>query len=196
MIIQNRNSNFTIAVLASVILALGATAVFSSCLNDNGNSAADKPVTLADSSTMAVSDSAKAGKPVAAIRKGKASATFNSSNNIKIEKDKEGVYLMAEKMPEYPGGQPALSQFVENNINYPQDAIDQNAEGTVNVSFIVDEKGKVLNPVASGKKAGHGLDDEAIKIVQQMPAWKPGTVKGKPVKTRLTLPVTFKLADA
>ncbi len=113
-----------------------------------------------------------------------------------MEKDKEGVYSRAEKMPEYPGGESALSKFVENNISYPQDAIDQNTEGTVNVSFVVDEKGKVINPLVTGKSAGHGLDEEAVKVVKQMPAWKPGIVKGKAVKTRLSLPVTFKLAEA
>ena len=98
-------------------------------------------------------------------------------------------------MPEYPGGEKALSKFVENNINYPQDAIDQDTEGTVNVSFVVDEKGKVLNPSVTGKPAGHGLDEEAVKVVKQMPAWKPGMVNGKPVKTRLALPVTFRLSE-
>ena len=119
----------------------------------------------------------------------------NTTGKASIVKGNDGVYSRAEQMPEYPGGERALSKFVEDNIAYPQDAMDENTEGTVNVSFVVDEKGKVMNPVATGKMAGHGLDQEAVKVIKQMPAWKPGMVKGKPVKTRLLLPVTFKLSD-
>jgi TonB family protein len=63
------------------------------------------------------------------------------------------------------------------------------------LKIVVDEKGKVMNPLVTGKSAGHGLDEEAVKVIKQMPAWQPGMVKGKAVKTRLSLPVTFKLAD-
>ena len=169
--------------------------IISSCANDTGSSAAEHPATIPDSSVTKATE-ATAPATTARKRKGMASASISTNTTtVKAEKDRDGVYNTAEKMPEYPGGEAALSKFVENNITYPQDAVDQNTEGTVNVSFVVDEKGRVVNPVATGKTAGSGLDEEAVKIVKQMPAWKPGMVKGKPVKTRLLLPVTFKLAD-
>jgi TonB family protein len=174
-------------------LVLATVITITSCGND-ANSSAEHLATLPDTSTK-LSEDTTAAKPVTKMKKGRASVTVIMDNTLKIEKDKDGIYSRAEKMPEYPGGEAALSNFVENNTSYPQDAIDQDAEGTVNVSFVVDEKGKAQNPVVTGKTAGHGLDEEAIKIVKQMPAWKPGMVKGKPVKTRLLLPVTFKLAD-
>ena len=181
--------------IAATVLAIAASITMASCFSDSNSGEADK--LMADSTAAQLgADSSKMAQPMARKRKGKASAVLMADNNLRVEKDKAGIYSRAEKMPEYPGGEKALSVFVENNISYPQDAIDQNAEGTVNVSFVVDEKGKVMNAVAGGKTAGHGLEEEAIKIVEQMPAWKPGMVKGKPVKTRLTLPVTFKLADA
>jgi len=172
-----------------------AAVIIASCANDTGSTNGDKTTTPADTTASAAADTTTA-KLAVKKKKGKASAVVSTDNTLKIEKDKEGVYTKAEKMPEYPGGEAALTKFVETNINYPQDAIDQNTEGTVNVSFVINEKGKVVDPVASGKTAGHGLDEEAVKMVKQMPAWKPGMVKGKPVKTRLSLPVTFKLADA
>lgn len=170
--------------------------IMSSCANDTGSSTAEHPATIPDSNVTAATEATAPGI-VAKKKKGMASAAVSNDNSatIKVEKDKDGVYNKAETMPEYPGGESALSKFVESNINYPQNAVDQNTEGTVNVSFVVDEKGKVINPVATGKTAGGGLDEEAVKIVKQMPAWKPGTVKGKPVKTRLLLPVTFKLSE-
>ena len=181
-------------MLFTGFIGIAAFVIVSSCGNDSSYSTSEHPTTIPDS-TATVTDTT-ASKPVAKKKKGNASAMVSFDNSVKIEKDKEGIYSRADKMPEYPGGEAALSKFVESNISYPQNAIDQDTEGTVNVSFIIDEKGKVTNPVATGKTAGNGLDEEAIKIVKQMPAWKPGTVKGKPVKTRLLLPVTFKLADA
>jgi protein TonB len=175
-------------------LGIAAFVIISSCGNDTGSGNTNERA--ADTSAAVVTDSSSAAKTAVKKKKGKASAAFATDNSLKVAKDKDGIYYKADKMPEYPGGETALSTFVENNINYPQDAIDQNTEGTVNVSFVIDEKGKVMNPVATGKTAGHGLDEEAIKIIKQMPDWKPGMVKGKPVKTHLLLPVTFKLADA
>jgi periplasmic protein TonB len=180
--------------IAVAVLAIAASITMASCFNDSNSAAADKITT--DSIAALREDSSKIVQPIAKKRNGKASASLIAGNSLKVMKDKAGVYSMAEKMPEYPGGEKALSAFVENNTNYPQDAMDQGTEGTVHVSFVIDENGKVVNAVAGGKTAGHGLEEEAIKIVEQMPARKPGLVKGKPVKTRLTLPVTFKLADA
>ncbi len=176
-------------------LGIATIIIVSSCGNDTGSNG-DKAAVPIDTTSAVAADTSSATKMVAKKKKGQASATLSMDKNMKVEKDKEGIYSKTEKQPEYPGGEAALSKFVETTISYPQDAIDQNTEGTVNVSFVVDEKGKVTNPVIAGKKIGSGLDEEAIKVVQQMPEWKPGVVKGKAVKTRLSLPVTFKLADA
>jgi protein TonB len=109
-------------------------------------------------------------------------------------KDKEGVYNNAEVMPQFPGGNEGLSSYVSDHVQYSQSAIDANTEGTVKVSFVVDEKGKVMDAhVVGGQKVGNGLDEEAVKAVSNMPSWKPGKVKGKNVKTRLELPISFQL---
>ncbi|MFT3936082.1 MAG: energy transducer TonB [Chitinophagaceae bacterium] len=187
--VRDNKKNFLFAGFMGLI----ALVVVSSCANDSSSSS-DKTAAV-DTSAMIAADSSNMAKTTTK-KKGKVSGAISSDNTVKIEKDKDGVYNRADKMPEYPGGEAALSKYVENNITYPQNAIDQNTEGTVNVSFVINEKGKVINPVATGKAAGNGLDEEAIKVVKQMPDWKPGIVKGKAVKTRLSLPVTFKLADS
>jgi periplasmic protein TonB len=112
---------------------------------------------------------------------------------VKIEKDKTGYYNRTEIAPAYPGGQNALENYINNSIVYPQEAIDNNAEGTVYVQFGVDENGNISNVSTNGKKLGYGLDEEAMRAVSQMPKWTPGQVKGKSVKTWRTLPVTYKL---
>jgi len=107
---------------------------------------------------------------------------------------REGVYNSAEVMPAFPGGNDGLSSYVNEHLQYPQRAIDDNTAGTVKVSFVVDEKGKVINAHLMGnEKVGNGLDEEALRVVNTMPAWKPGKVKGKNVKTRLELPISFQL---
>ena len=109
--------------------------------------------------------------------------------------DKSGVYEYSEVMPSYPGGQSAVDDYVNNNINYPQGALDNGKEGRVLVAFTVDENGKISNAHTIGKQVGAGLDQEAVRVVSGMSKWNPGTVAGKPVKTRMTLPITFKIEE-
>jgi TonB family protein len=94
--------------------------------------------------------------------------------------------------PQFPGGQKALDNYVNDHINYPQDAIDNDVSGIVRVQFIVDEHGKITKAkLISPQKVGEGLDEEALRVVNSMPEWKPGTLHGKRIKTRLELPISF-----
>jgi periplasmic protein TonB len=111
----------------------------------------------------------------------------------KIEMDKQGYYNSTEVLPTYPGGQKALENFFNNNLEYPQMATDNGTEGTVNISFLVDENGKISSPEVVSKKVGDGVEDEALRVFNRMPPWAPGQIKGKNVKTRFTLPVKFQL---
>jgi len=111
----------------------------------------------------------------------------------KMEEDKSGIYNYTEVLPMYPGGEKSLADFVQNHITYPQDAVDNGVEGTVLVTFAVDENGKVYSPSIKGDRLGYGLDEEAMRVVDQMPKWTPGRIKGKNVKTYYDLPITFTL---
>ena len=141
-------------------------------------------------------DSAARGKK-AKKKKGQMSVAMSMSDNAKMVKDAQGIYNRAEKAPEFPGGQAALSTYINNNLTYPQDAIDHGTSGTLHVSFVVDEHGKVTNPQAiDGKNLGDDIVNQTLKVFSNMPLWKPGMVHHKKVKTRLEVPVTFQLADA
>jgi len=118
---------------------------------------------------------------------------MEANTKAKMDVDNEGAYTNVEVSPQYPGGQKALENFFYNNVEYPQQAADNGTEGVVNVSFIVDENGKVVSPKIIGKRVGDGLEDEALRVANKMNTWTPGKVKGKNVKTRLTLPVKFQL---
>jgi TonB family protein len=122
-------------------------------------------------------------------------AVYSPDYRAKMEQDKEGIYNYAEEKPMFPGGEKALDKFIEENIHYPQNAMDNGVEGTVIVTFAVDDKGKVFSPKLKDDKLGYGLDEEALGTVAKMPKWTPGRVKGKNVKTYYDLPITFTLAD-
>lgn len=120
-------------------------------------------------------------------------AALEANAKGKIEADREGIYGRADIMPGYPGGEDALRRYIENHIEYPDQAINNEVEGTVRVYFTVDEQGRILNPTVVSPKLGSGLEDEALKVVKAMPKWTPGQVRGSAVKTRVTLPITYKI---
>lgn len=146
-----------------------------------------------DTSSASVSAN-KANKNSATDSKRKVSVGKMSESKMSTMKpDKDGVYEMTEVRPAFPGGQAALEDYINNHIEYQQPAIDNNTEGTVDVQFVVDENGNVSNPKVVGKELGSGLDEEAVRVISSMPKWTPGKVKGKDVKTRMVLPITYKI---
>ena len=118
---------------------------------------------------------------------------MTAKNTSGMRPDKNGVYEMTDVRPSYPGGQSALESYVNDHIQYPQTAIDDNSEGTADVKFVVDENGNVKDAQVVGNKTQNGLADQAVQVVSNMPKWTPGKVKGKNVKTRVVLPITFKM---
>ena len=93
-------------------------------------------------------------------------------------------------MPEFKGGTEAMIKYMSENINYPKET---GLTGVVYIGFIVDEKGNVTNATVM-KSAAEPLDKEALRVVKSMPKWTPGQDKGKNVKVKMTLPVSFKLS--
>lgn len=137
-------------------------------------------------------------KPRAAITTKKRKVVIEAETATKPKKvvaDKDGIYTFTDVAPAFPGGQSAIENYINNQIEYPQAALDNNVEGRSGVSFVVDENGKVTDVHAIGAKIGSGLDEEAERVVASMPKWTPGTVKGKPVKTRMTLPIVFQIEE-
>jgi periplasmic protein TonB len=147
------------------------------------------------------SSKSTASKTTVAKRKGKATlgtmAEMKKTAEAKatFKPDANGIYDATEVRPMYPGGHAALSDYIANHIDYPQMAIDDNKGGTVNVQFVVDENGKVQNAKVVGSKLGDGLDEEAERVIASMPKWDAGMVKGKPVKTRMTVPITYQIEE-
>lgn len=101
-----------------------------------------------------------------------------------------------EIMPEFPGGQEKLFAFIAKNVVYPKEALKKNKEGRVLISFIIEKDGSVSNVKPLKPKSewiGYGLEEEACRVVYLMPNWSSGTIDGKPVRVKFTLPILFQL---
>ena len=104
----------------------------------------------------------------------------------------EEIINAVENMPEYPGGFDAMFDFINANLVYPQEAIDAGIEGRVFVGFVVEKDGSVSS-IKLLRGIGYGCDEAAMDVVRKMPKWKPGRHNGISVRTRMNVPVSFKL---
>ena len=107
------------------------------------------------------------------------------------EKARE-VFVIVEEMPEFPGGQQALMKFMTSNLRYPEIAKEEEIQGTVFVTFVVQEDGS-LREVKVLRGVHPELDREALRVVKSMPNWRPGKNGGKVCCVQYNLPVNFVL---
>ncbi len=102
------------------------------------------------------------------------------------------VFLVVEEMPQFPGGETGMYKYLQENMKYPPVARENGIQGRVYVTFVVNETGKITDAkVVRG--IGGGCDEEALRVVRNMPDWKVGKQNGRPVKVQYTLPVVFNL---
>lgn len=101
-------------------------------------------------------------------------------------------FQIVEDMPEFPGGQEALLKYLSSHIKYPSICRENNIQGRVVLQFIVNKDGSIVD-VEVLKPVHPQLDKEAVRVVESMPKWKPGSQRGKPVRVKFTLPVQFRL---
>ena len=102
------------------------------------------------------------------------------------------VFDVVEQMPSFPGGMPALMQWLSQNIKYPVIAAENGVQGRVIVQFVVEKDGSVTD-VHVAKSVDPSLDKEATRVVKAMPKWNPGKQNGSAVRVKYTVPVMFKL---
>lgn len=125
------------------------------------------------------------------------------TTSSKIEKDQKSnsnndddddmiMGMIVEQKPIFPGGQKALMEFLKSNLVYPKAAQDSSIQGRVIVKFTVEKDGSITD-VEVVRGVHPALDEEAVRVVNMMPKWKPGTQMGDTVRTKFTLPVLFKI---
>jgi len=115
-------------------------------------------------------------------------AQLDGGNNNKVE---EQIYLVVEQSPEFQGDM-TLNEYLAANIVYPRLAKESGITGTVYVQFVVEADGSISN-VKLARGIGGDCDEEAIRVVKNMPRWKPGKQNGRAVRVSFTLPIKFLL---
>ena len=117
---------------------------------------------------------------------------FSFMTSTAQTKKNDMVFDVVEVMPQFPGGQIAMLQYLMENIKYPEQAMKKGIQGRVAVRFIVEKDGSIsdVKPILSVHPL---LNKEAVRVVESMPKWTPGKQNGKPVRVRYNLPVMFKL---
>ena len=113
--------------------------------------------------------------------------------NIKTEEPvEEDIFVLVENMPEFPGGNGALFQYLSKNIKYPAIPQEEGIQGRVIIQFVVDKDGTITDPVVV-RSVDPYLDKEALRVIKAMPKWKPGLQRNKAVRVKYTVPVAFRL---
>lgn len=115
----------------------------------------------------------------------------NPKDSLKKE-DKDPVFLVVEQMPEYPGGQQALINFLRQNIEYPANAKEHQIQGRVIAEFVVEKDGSVSDKHIV-RSVSPELDAEAMRVISIMPKWKPGKQRGEDVRVKYTIPIMYSL---
>ena len=111
---------------------------------------------------------------------------------VEPEPEPEEIFMVVEDQPEFPGGTKALMEYLKKNIKYPAICRENNIQGKVIVTFVVNKDGTITEPEVV-KTVNPSLDKEALRVISQMPNWKPGYQRGKPVRVKFTVPVNFQL---
>ncbi len=101
-------------------------------------------------------------------------------------------FIVVEEMPSYPGGDESRIKFITENVVYPVMAKESNIQGTVYVTFVVENDGSITD-VKVLRGIGGGCDEEAVRVVKMMPKWNAGKQSGKSVRVQFNLPIKFTL---
>lgn len=111
---------------------------------------------------------------------------------VEEKEDVDQIFSVVEETAEPKGGMPAFYKYVGEKMKYPAQARRMGVEGRVFVEFVVNRDGSIVD-VKAIKGIGAGCDEEAVRVVQSAPSWKPGKQRGKPVRQKMVIPIIFKL---
>lgn len=108
------------------------------------------------------------------------------------EESAQQIFTVVEEMPKFPGGDGELLKFIGKSIRYPVIAQENGIQGRVICAFVVNRDGTVVDAEVL-RGVDPSLDKEALRVIGTMPKWTPGKQRGKPVRVKYTVPITFRL---
>jgi protein TonB len=118
---------------------------------------------------------------------------YEPVEEVEEEEEETQIFQVVETMPTFPGGDAARIKYLQNNLKYPTMARESGIQGKVFVTFVVEKDGSITD-VKVLRGIGGGCDEEAVRVIKNMPKWKPGKQRGKPVRVQFNMPIVFKLA--
>lgn len=113
-------------------------------------------------------------------------------NTVANAQQAKEAFRYVDKMPEAAYD---IDKYINENMRYPEIAYKNNIEGAVTVQFIVTETGAIDSVRIVGKRVGAGIEEEAVRIISNMPPWKPAILNETPVRAYYTQKVTFRIND-
>lgn len=150
--------------------------------------------TLKNNNLVAAAGYTKLDEVVVIGYSGKSTAAADLS---KVKTDNSGKifdFVSLDRAPSYPGGLDKFYQFIGKTVRYPKEAQEKNIQGKVFLSFVIETDG-TLSDIKVERKAGHGLDEEAVRVVKESAKWIPGIQNNMKVRVKYNLPVSFALSD-
>jgi hypothetical protein len=112
---------------------------------------------------------------------------------FKVVHDIEMYYFIPDEKASFPGGEPAFDKYLHASLEYPEKALDAGVSRTVYATLFLDEQGKPIDVKFRYEPTIYGFQDEARRILMASPRWNPAKVGGKLVKSKFTIPITFKI---
>lgn len=119
----------------------------------------------------------------------------NTTSEVAVASNEQDEILpVADELPMFPGGMQEMIKFLQQEIKYPEEAMEKKIQGRVVVQFVVNKDGSICNDTVV-RSIDPLLDAEAVRVIRSMPNWEPGKQNGKPVRVRFTMPISFKLNE-
>ncbi|MDB5129142.1 energy transducer TonB [Mucilaginibacter sp.] len=118
----------------------------------------------------------------------------NSDVKQVVEENPNQIFTAVEQAPGFPGGDAKFGAYLQKNIRYPAIARENNVQGRVVLTFVVERDGS-LTDIKVLRSLGSGTDEEAVRVLKASPRWKPGIQNGRPVRVQYSIPVNFTLAS-
>ncbi|MEJ5993527.1 energy transducer TonB [Pedobacter sp. Du54] len=104
-------------------------------------------------------------------------------------------HVSLKNPPTYPGGIQKFYEFFGSNLKYPKSAVENNIQGTVYITFVIEKDGSLTGIKPEGRKLGYGIENEAIRVLTLAKKWNPGMVASKPIRTQFNLPLKFTIPN-
>ncbi|TCD03401.1 M56 family metallopeptidase [Pedobacter psychroterrae] len=124
----------------------------------------------------------------------KSEGTVTYSTMVNQDPNKVYDFVSLQKQPEFVGGMAKFFEYLKKTVRYPAEAQKNKVSGKVFLSFVVEKDGS-LTDIKVDRKLGSGLDEEAVRVIEESPRWIPGVQDGKAVRVKFNIPISFSLTQ-